>query len=68
MQSQPNSELDWKQLCWAYRTIDLLPLLEEEVDWAENVSIPAFFTLAETNQEIAVSALYDMVAIFFFNI
>ena len=66
MQSQPNSELDWKQLCWAYRTVELLPLLEDEADWAENVTIPAFFTADETNQEIAVCTLYDMVPRFFF--
>ena len=61
MQSQPNSDLDWKRLSWAYRTIDLLPALEDELNWAENVSIPPAFTLVETNQEIAASTLYDMV-------
>ena len=68
MQSQPNSDLDWKRLSWAYRTVDLLPALEDELNWDENVPIPPAFTLVETNQEIAASTLYDMVTKFFFNI
>ena len=68
MQSQPNSELDWERLRWANRTIDLLPALENESSWSENVPIPPAFTLVETTQEIAANALYDMVTKFFFKI
>ena len=68
MQSQPNSDLDWQRLSWAYSTIDLLPALEDEINWAEDISIPPAFTLVETNRETAASALYDMVTKFFFNI
>ena len=62
MQSQPNSELDWNRLRWANRTIDLLPALEDESSWGENIPIPPAFTLVETTQEIAANTLFDMVS------
>ena len=68
MQSQPNSDLDWARLRWANQTIDLLPALEDESSWSENVPIPPAFTLVETNQETAANILYDMVTKFFFKI
>ena len=66
MQSQPNSELDWNLLRWANQTIDLMPALEDESSWCEDIAIPPGFTLIKTNQETAANILYDMVTKFFF--
>ena len=60
-QSQPNNPLDWERLCWAYQTIDLLPPLEEEATWSQDVYIPPFFVSGGVTQALATDALYEMV-------
>ena len=60
-QSQPNNPLDWERLCWAYRTIDLLPPLADEATWQRDLYIPPFFVSGNAMQELATGALYEMV-------
>ena len=63
-QSQPTSDMGWRELSWAYRTIDLLPPLAEESTWSEDTSIPPFFVYQESEPAPEICALYDMVNIF----
>ena len=46
-QHQPESERGWALLEWAFRTVDILPALEEEAMWPIDIRIPPFFNYCE---------------------
>ena len=60
-QHQPETERGWALLHWAYRTVDVLPLLEEEAMWPVNIRIPVFFNHREHMDDTSYGFLYEMV-------
>ena len=52
-QCQPESEGQWALLRWAHRTWATLLLLEDEVEWAADASIPLFFNIRKDMDDVS---------------
>ena len=60
-QHQPETEEEWALLHWANRTVAVLPLLEDEFEWPEDIRIPAFFNYCEHMCDVTYGLLHEMV-------
>ena len=60
-QRQPETEGEWALLRWANRTVEVLPLLEDESVWPVDIRIPAFFNYREHMDDMSYGLLHEMV-------
>ena len=56
-QRQPRSQLERQMVYWSWRTLEALPDLEDEGEWALDVEIPPFFKESDVSSKLYMSKI-----------